>query len=1229
MMAERVTPETARKAASNFLNNNGAKSAQLTDLSKAAGFPNLYIFTAEQGFVVMAADDCVQPILGYSLDGHFATDDMPDNLRGWLQGYNDEIQWVIDKQMKATSETTKLWKDLLSGDAKAATATVVVDPLIQTKWNQNGGYYNSTYVTLFNNLCPNVSGTIDGKAAVGCVATAMAQIMKFWEYPKQGNGSNSYTWNSQTLSADFSSTTYDWANMPNTLSNTSTTDQINAVATLMYHCGVSVNMSYGASSSASTSNVMYALYNYFGYANTMNYKSKGNDETWTSQLKAELDAGRPLQYRGSTGNGGGHSFVCDGYDSRDYFHFNWGWAGSLDGYFTVSNLNTGANTQTGAGNGDYTDNQAAIFGIQPNFNNPYAPANLQATLMEGAGIRNVNLSWDAATNASSYKVYRNNTPIATVSSSVLAYTDVHIPYGTNTYHVRSVDANGNLSNPSNSETVAITFPAPTNLTAQLSGTAIALAWAGTERAVSYNVYCNEALVANVSGVAYTHSNAPYGNLSYYVKGIDELGDESEESNTACFNYDGPIVSNLTASLSGNDIIISWIGRTSSNATLTYGSQSPTNSRQGLSHWAHRFLASDIAQHTNKYVEKVSFYPSETGNYTCHVFKGTDYRVSEGEDVCIPTTLLASASVNVTQTYQWIDITFSDFAAIDGANDLWIVMQYNDHASGKYPAKFCTAEDASNDGNYWGRWTYSDGKRGYVHSTAAISWLIKTYVTDGTYTYNLYDGTTQLASGLTETTYTHAPPAQTAAHQYTVTTNYYGGVSAASNMAGLTLGTASLSSLKLGENDKMTVTEGSQLTVSGTMSNDNADNLIIENGAQLIHNSEGVKATVKKEIAKYTVQGDDENLSNGWYLLASPMTESIEASTVNGLLTNDYDLYYFDQSQELEWRNYESTPQPFSTLDHKTGYLYANSGNTTLSFAGTLAATATATPLAYDANATTLKGFNLIGNPFACNATVERDFYVMNESMNEVTLAGSGRQIAPCEGIFVQAKGENESVSFTKATASAKGTHPKDCFDVVVTQGRSAIDRTRVRLGEGIGMEKFSLDNNHTQISLWQDGQQLAVACANGENEMPLNFKAAKNGTYTLAFEVEKLDLDYLHLIDNMTGNEVDVLAMPTYTFAAKTTDYASRFRLVFSNCEDAIGDNDEDAPFAYVSNGEIRLLVETCQGASLQVVDMTGRVIRNCADVARNVSTSEMSPGVHVLRLIDGDNVRTQKIVIE
>ena len=114
LMAERVTPETARKVATTFLSNNGAKATQLADLSKAAGFPNLYIFNAKQGFVVIAADDCVQPILGYSLTGRFCTENMPTNVSGWLQGYNDEIQYAIDNQMKATAEAAKLWKDLVN-----------------------------------------------------------------------------------------------------------------------------------------------------------------------------------------------------------------------------------------------------------------------------------------------------------------------------------------------------------------------------------------------------------------------------------------------------------------------------------------------------------------------------------------------------------------------------------------------------------------------------------------------------------------------------------------------------------------------------------------------------------------------------------------------------------------------------------------------------------------------------------------------------------------------------------------------------------------------------------------------------------------------------------------------------------------------------------------------------------------------------------------------------------
>ena len=264
------------------------------------------------------------------------------------------------------------------------------------------------------------------------------------------------------------------------------------------------------------------------------------------------------------------------------------------------------------------------------------------------------------------------------------------------------------------------------------------------------------------------------------------------------------------------------------------------------------------------------------------------------------------------------------------------------------------------------------------------------------------------------------------------------------------------------------------------------------------------------------------------------------------------------------------------------------------------------------------GFNLIGNPYPCNTTISRDFYII--SGNTVTLAESGRQIAPCEGVFVKATGANETVNFTKVT-SATGTNSKDCFDMVVTQGKANVDRARVRLNDGIGMEKFSLDDKHSQISFQQNGQDFAVAYANGASEMPISFKASQNGTYTMNIEAENFDLDYLHLIDNLTGNDIDLLVTPSYTFEAKTTNYASRFKLVFSNDENTIGDNEV---FAYFNNGNIIVNEE----GSLQIVDMTGRVVMN-GDAKHCVSTANMPAGVYVLRLINGEKVQTQKIIIE
>jgi len=222
-----------------------------------------------------------------------------------------------------------------------------------TTWSQSP-YYNA--------LCP-------GGSVSGCVATAMAQIMKYWNYPAQGSGFHSYNHpNYGTLSANFGGTTYQWSSMPNSVNSSN-----NAVATLMYHCGVSVDMNYspnlsGAYVVSSASPVQhcseYAFKTYFGYESSLQGVERRHYSTsqWVQLLKAELNASRPVLYAGF-GTGGGHAFVCDGFNG-DYFHMNWGWGGLYDGYFLVDALNPDG-TGTGGGTGGYNSGQQAVIGVKP------------------------------------------------------------------------------------------------------------------------------------------------------------------------------------------------------------------------------------------------------------------------------------------------------------------------------------------------------------------------------------------------------------------------------------------------------------------------------------------------------------------------------------------------------------------------------------------------------------------------------------------------------------------------------------------------------------------------------------------------------------------------------------------------------------------------------------------------------------------------------------------------
>ena len=1137
MMAERVTPETAQKVAQTFLNNNGAKSAQLTDLSKIAGFPNLYIFTAEPGFVVMAADDCVQPILGYSLTGNFVAENMPENAHSWLQGYSDEIQYAIDSKMKASAETSKLWKDLIDGNSKAGKATPVVNNLLSTTWDQN---------PLYNNLCP-YSNYYSQLTVTGCVATAMAQIMKYWGYPSNGIGSHSYTHTAYydengnyhdamgELSADFGNTVYDWNNMPASLNSNSTNDQINAVATLMYHCGVSVEMDYGViqigGSGAVTAYVANALQTYFNYQ-TCTFRTKANysENQWIQMLKDELDAGRPLQYSGR--GTGGHSFVCCGYDSDNYFYFNWGWSGHNDAFYALNNLVPGSG---GAGGGSYsfTNDQAAIFGIQP-ATLIEAPTNLTYTL---SGQQDVTLNWDPASGASSYNVYRNGELVGNTTSTTFSET---APYGNNSYYVRALDSNGQQSLPSNTVTFTIDYPTP-------------------------------------------------------------------------------IVTDLTANLSGNNANLSWTAPEwcypeTPSATLTYGAESSNSSvgpgsTGGSFYWGNRHLANDLSEYDGKTLYKVSFYVNDPGAYECYIFKGTGTYSSytyPSEEIAHFTTTASSTG--------WIDLDLDETIVIESSQDLWVFIY--DPVGRAYPAVYSSFSQHTN-GCYCSSHYPIPSVSGYLPSTYNnAAWLIKAYVTDGVYTYNLYQDGTAIAENISETSY-DAVLNDNAANLFTVKTNYYGGETAASNAIGFAKGTASVANLEMAANDQMTITEGSQLTVSGTMSNDNAANLIIENGAQLVHNSEGVKATVKKSIEAYTA--DD----NGWYFIASPVTENITPSEENGLLSGTYDLYYYDEPTHY-WMNHKpGNNHSGFDLTHKQGYLYANNAETTLQFEGTLApSNSNVIVSGLSHSAETLNGFNLVGNPFACNATVDKDCYVI--SGKQVILATNTPTLAPCEGVMVKANSDQFAVTFTKANAS-KGNGKGKSLDLVVTQGKANIDRARVRFGEGIGMEKYTLDGDKgSKIALWQEGQDFAVAYTNGQDEMPINIKANSDGIYTLNIEANQLELDYLHLIDNLTGNDVDLLVTPNYTFEAKTTDYASRFRLLFAPAEEIEVATDG---FAFFADGHLHVFNQG--DARLQLIDMTGHILLAETFQGSLDKALDLVPGVYVVRLISEKDTRSMKIVVD
>jgi len=681
-----VSVRTAQIAAQTFMSQRMGTPQQLSlvDFAERVEFPNFYVFGNERCFVIIAGDDAVHPVLGYSTEGGFETEEMPEDVFDWLKRYENAIEELAATNPERSMEVRSEWNLLLNGNGLEPKLRTRVMPLIKTKWSHKK--------TPFNNLCPADTAGPGGHARGGCGSGAMSQLMNYWEHPVRGVGSFSYS--PDTLghqcpqygeqSANFGETVYDWDHMKNVYAFGYDDTEAMAVATLIYHCAVSVRMNFGPQNSyTDPARISTALKTYFDYSPTTVYRKKENydDATWKSMLKADLDQGRPVVYRGrSTDTIEGHIFICDGYDENDYFHFNFDWAGNYDGYYTIGDIVV---------NGvDYDILNRAIFNCYPNPTSINPPSSINTSVSN----RNVTVSWSTVSNASYYKLYRDEDLIANNIHST-SYTDVNIAYGNHSYYVKSVKSDGTMSLRSNMAVVDVHFA-------------------------------------------------------------------------------GPAPTNLQASVSGHNVNLSWQTETPETAILQYGTgnctgRGGTNDVGTRTSWAQRFPVSIIQDYIGMAINKVSFYvyPEKTGEYTVGIYKGDEMNANE---------LVYQQCYNATSSGCWHDIVFPAPVDIDCSQDLWVVF----YSYVYKPASYCAYSGSYHDDailysktqtNHWLWQRLTDQK----------AWLIKTHLTDGTYTYNLYRDGIAVATGLTGNTYidSNLPDG---VYDYHLTANYFGGESAPSN-----------------------------------------------------------------------------------------------------------------------------------------------------------------------------------------------------------------------------------------------------------------------------------------------------------------------------------------------------------------------------------------------------------------------------------------------------------------
>ncbi|MBQ8956953.1 MAG: C10 family peptidase [Bacteroidales bacterium] len=352
----------------------------------------------DQAFVIIAGDDAYRPVIGYSDESAFDAVDIPPALMDYLDGIEESILSLrLRGNASASPMVAAEWTSVMNyGRLISRNGGRGTGYFCQTKWNQDYPY---------NCLCPEDPAGSGGHTYVGCLATAMSQLMRFWAYPVQGIGSHCYNHSDYgEICADLGNTTYDWDNMPNVLDNTSTDEEKLATGTLCFHCGVIIDMGYGPDGSGGASGpIPGAMHDYFNYSEA-NVQLRRDDfelEEWKMMVREQFDMGWPMYYGGCQ-DGGCHAFVCDGYDDYDMFHFNLGWGGSSNGWYIIDEA-------------PYTHPADAMFNFVPApvYNEtPMAPANFTAVAVSDTELK-ARLIWTNPTTT------LNGTPLTKIERVVV------------------------------------------------------------------------------------------------------------------------------------------------------------------------------------------------------------------------------------------------------------------------------------------------------------------------------------------------------------------------------------------------------------------------------------------------------------------------------------------------------------------------------------------------------------------------------------------------------------------------------------------------------------------------------------------------------------------------------------------------------------------------------------------------------------------------------------------